>query len=97
MIEPSKIWGVHPLYYGNDGLEHRWPETVYLHDCTETGLGITAIERIGEKLLDTTIYFNDLTCEHWFYDFRWQNYWVEQLPGSDPSKRIEVIVTGHDW
>lgn len=95
-MEPKHIWGVNPLYYDKYGYEQRWPETVYLHDCTEKGLSMREIESIGEKLLDTTIYFNDLTCTHWFYDFRWQNYWVEQLPNSDPSKRIEVIVTTCD-
>lgn len=38
--------------------------------------GLTRAE-IEDAVKNKTLYFNDLTCKHWFFDFKIKDKWVE--------------------
>lgn len=62
--------------YALEGSEAQYPWVLEVIDNNHL-----MTEEIAQQLkqFDQTIYFNDLTCKHWIFDFKVGNVWFESM------------------
>ena len=56
---------------------------VVIHDNTEHGLSVDERHRIAIASANQMIYWNDIDCYHWMFDFKVGEHWCEALFGED--------------
>ena len=51
------------------------------------------LNTVAKEILHKPIYFNDLSCRHWSYDFKSAcGYWIENINYTDSMRKINCIV-----
>lgn len=56
---------------------------VVVHDNTDGGLTAGEREDIAKKAVTQTVYWNDIDCYHWMFDFKCGGHWCEMWHGND--------------
>ena len=57
-------------------------------DNTEAGLTAEEVDQIVDKAKDEAIYWNDVDCYHWMFDFKVGSHWCEGLFGEDVMEQF---------
>lgn len=51
------------------------------------------LNTVAKEILNKPVYFNDLSCRHWSYDFKSAcGYWIENINYTDSMRKINCIV-----
>ena len=56
---------------------------VVIHDNTADGLSVDKRNEIALKAATQTVFWNDIACYHWMYDFKSGEHWCEMWHGND--------------
>lgn len=56
---------------------------VVVHDDTEHGLSEQERNDIALASIHQNIFWNDIECYHWMYDFQCDGHWCEMWRGND--------------
>ena len=48
--------------------------------------------KIIRKCFENTLYFNDVDCTHWQFDFKFLDYWIENITWKNCLKNIYIDV-----
>ena len=55
------------------------PVSVMVHDNSDSGLTNDELRKIAEAAILKPIYWNDVDCYYWMYDFNVWTHWCEML------------------
>jgi len=62
-----------------DWVEFDSPVFVMIHDNSDAGLTNDELRKIAESSVDKTIFWNDVGCYYWMFDFKVWDHWCEML------------------
>ncbi len=66
--------------------------TLEVTDSRTTSKTSLNVQDIVNVIRTRTIYFNDLTSEHWFFDFKLDNLWISSLNISNDFKNVNIEI-----
>jgi len=64
---------------------------VLVHDNTERGIDHETRRKIAERAVTQTLYFNDVECYHWMFDFTVWDHWCEMVHVRDGGKLFDPL------
>ena len=86
-------YGFHIKGIPNNGdwVDFDSPMFVMVHDNSDDGLSVEELRKIAEESIRKPIYWNDVDCYYWMFDFNVWDHWCEMVTPTDEEPYWECM------
>lgn len=74
-----------------DWVDFDSPMFVMVHDNSDDGLSVEELRKIAEESIRKPIYWNDVDCYYWMFDFNVWDHWCEMVTPTDEEPYWECM------